>query len=254
MKIHQLRNATFIIEAENNFILIDPMLGEKGTITPFSFIRNKAKRNPLVSLPVNASNLLEKVSHCLITHRHPDHLDKEGKYFLIENKIPVVCGERDAANLIKKGLFVKTVLELWQNQNFIRGNIKAIPTKHGYGWIHLLMGNGIGFYLELPNSPSLYITGDTIFTDAVHKVLSELKPDLSVVASGCAKLDIGKPLIMTITDIIKFVELSQGKVIANHLEALNHCQTTRSLLRERLTKKRLIDKVYIPNDGETINA
>lgn len=59
---------------------------------------------------------------------------------------------------------------------------------------------------------------------------------------------------MTLKDIIKFVELSPGKVIANHLEALNHCPTTRKQLREKLTEKGLQDKVYIPNDGEAVEV
>ena len=35
MKIHHIRNATFIIEASNNFILVDPMLGKTGFIPLF---------------------------------------------------------------------------------------------------------------------------------------------------------------------------------------------------------------------------
>jgi len=38
MKIHHLRNATFVIESGTHFILIDPMLIEKGKLAPFSII------------------------------------------------------------------------------------------------------------------------------------------------------------------------------------------------------------------------
>ena len=37
MKIQQIRNATIIIEYAGKRILVDPMLGEKGSFTPFLF-------------------------------------------------------------------------------------------------------------------------------------------------------------------------------------------------------------------------
>ena len=110
----------------------------------------------------------------------------------------------------------------------------------------------MGFYIELPNQKSIYISADTVYTDAVDKVLNEYKPQISVVASGTAQLDLFKPLLMTISDILKFVKNSPGKVIANHLEAVNHCPTTRVELRNELEKNGLSEKVEIPNDGEII--
>lgn len=36
MKIHQIRNATIAVEKEKHRILVDPMLGRKGSLPPFS--------------------------------------------------------------------------------------------------------------------------------------------------------------------------------------------------------------------------
>ena len=94
LKIHHLRNATFVIEAGNNFILVDPMLGGKGFMPAFSFFRFKAKRNPTVDLPTNYEAILDKVTHCLITHLHPDHIDSAGRKFLVKNNIPVIQANR----------------------------------------------------------------------------------------------------------------------------------------------------------------
>jgi len=255
MKIHHLRNATLIIESGNHFILVDPMLGEKGTNGPLAFIRHKARRNPLVSLPENSNELLEKVTHCLITHcqrKHFDHLDVEGVLFLVKNKIPVTCNSKDASYLKKRNINVQNILYPWKSDSFLEGNITTIPAKHGYGWIHRLMANGVGFFIELPNSPTIYISGDTVYTNDVDKALSKFKPTISIIASGAASLDIGKPILMTLKDIVKFIQNSPGKVIANHLEALNHCPTTREGLKEELKKQNLLSKVFIPYDGETL--
>lgn len=252
MKIHHLRNATFVIEADDKFILVDPMLGKKGTIAPFTLFRYKAKRNPLVSLPENSQQILDKVTDCLITHLHPDHLDKAGEDFLKEKNIPITCNIVDGKVLLKRGLNVIQGINYWDSQNYIDGKIVGIPAKHGYGWVSGPMGKVMGFYIEFPNVPSIYISADTIFTKDTDRALSELKPDISVVASGTARLDIGKPLLMTLDDIVTFIEKSPKKVIANHLEALNHCPTTRKQLKEIVQEKGLMDKVFIPNDGETL--
>ena len=254
MKIHHLRNATLIIESENNFILVDPMLGKVGTQPPFTLFRFKPRKNPVVPLLDSCQPILEKVTHCLITHKHPDHVDIVAERFLKKRNIPVVCNEKDSSHFRKKRLNVTKTLKYGASEKFLDGTIIGIPARHGYGFIASPMGNVMGFHIELPNTPSIYISADTIFTEDVDRALKELKPDVTVVACGTAQLDIGKPLLMTIEDIIKFVEQSPGKVIANHLEALNHCPTTRKQLREKLTEKGLLDKVYIPNDGETIEV
>jgi L-ascorbate metabolism protein UlaG (beta-lactamase superfamily) len=250
MKLHHLRNATLIIEAGDKVILVDPMLGGIGTIPPFSFFRYKAKRNPLVALPANSFSLLEKVTHCLITHLHPDHLDKDGISFLKLKNIPVICSVKDEKALKKQGLNVTKTLDYWEPQAFLNGKITGIPAVHGYGFIAGPMGNVIGYHLELPEHPSIYISADTVYTEHVDKTLKELKPDIAVVACGTARLDIGKPLLMTMEDILTFVTNAPKKVFANHMEALNHCPTTRQQLKDALESKGLLDKVCIPNDGD----
>lgn len=37
MKLYHLRNATLVIETHEKFILVDPMLGEKGSSLPSRF-------------------------------------------------------------------------------------------------------------------------------------------------------------------------------------------------------------------------
>ena len=57
---------------------------------------------------------------------------------------------------------------------------------------------------------------------------------------------------MDMEDILKFVRNAPHQVIANHMEAVNHCPTTRQDLRNALKAKNLLEKVFIPEDGETI--
>ncbi len=252
LKIHHLRNATLVIETTTDVILIDPMLGEKGTLPPFTFFRFKAQKNPTVSLPDVAKEILSRVTHCLITHRHPDHLDTAAFRFLKKNNIPVTCSAKDAPILKKKGLLIANSLEYWSKTSFLGGTIEGIPAKHGYGFIAKPMGNVMGFYIALANQQRIYISSDTIYTKAVAKVLTEYKPDICIAACGSAQFDLFKPVLMTMKEIMTYVSKAPGKVIANHLESINHCPTTRAGLREELKKNGLSEKVLIPEDGETM--
>jgi L-ascorbate metabolism protein UlaG (beta-lactamase superfamily) len=252
MKVHHLRNATLVIETSEKVILVDPMLGKKGTAGPtFTLFRFKPQRNPIVDLPNNAMDIVEKTTHCLITHLHPDHLDRDAENFLRTKQIPVICSIKDEVALRKKSLNVTQTVDYWKMTEFLGGKIQGIPAVHGYGFVAKPMGNVMGFYIELPNEKSIYLSADTIYTDDVHKVLNELKPEISVVACGTAQLDIFQPLLMTITDILKFVKNAPSQVIANHLEAVNHCPTTRNQLKNEISKIGLSEKIFIPNDGES---
>ncbi|WCO01197.1 MBL fold metallo-hydrolase [Psychroserpens ponticola] len=250
LKIHHLRNATMVVETEKDVILIDPMLGDQGVMPSFTFFRHKARRNPTVPLPINSNLILEKVTHCLITHQHPDHIDNKGVKFLIKKNIPITCSVKDEKALKKRGLNVVQSIKHWEKQQFLGGTIEGIPAKHGYGFVAKPMGNVIGFYFKLPNQKSIYLSSDTIYTNSVDKVLKAYKPDISVLACGTAQFDLFKQLIMSKEDIIKFIKNASGKVIANHMESINHCPLTRKELKEVLTNNNLIDNVLIPKDGE----
>jgi len=262
MKIHHIRNATFVIHSKDNYILIDPMLSKKGELPPFSYIKHKLKKNPTVELSSNSQNILAKVTHCLITHsqtfgikalQHTDHLDEKGENFLKERNTPVTSIKKDENYLRKLGLNMMGSLNFWERTDFLDGHITAIPATHGHGWIHKLMANGAGYIIELQDEPSIFISGDTVLTEDVKKAIKQFQPDITVVAAGNASIDVGNDLLMDIDEIIEFIKLSPKKVIANHMEALNHCPITRNDLKNQLEKHDLLHKVYIPLDGEKID-
>lgn len=254
MKIHHIRNATLVIETANRVILVDPMLGEKGESAPsFVFFRSKARRNPIVDLPEGAMGIIQKTTHCLLTHLHPDHLDGAAIKFLRDRKIQTICSAKDENVLRKKGLNIIQTVEYWKESAFLGGKIQGIPAVHGYGYVSKLMGNVMGFYIELPNEKTIYLSADTIYTKDVHHVLADLKPDIAVVAGGAAQFDIFKPVLMRMDEIERFVQNAPDEVIINHLEAINHCPMSREQLRKGFSTTALSQKVHIPDDGEVLN-
>jgi len=254
MKIHHIRNATMVLELKEHVLLIDPMLSAAGKMPSLAYFRSKPKRNPVVGLPESTHQLLDRVTHCLITHQHKDHVDQAGIQLLKEKNIPVTCSELDRKSFAKKGLNIHQTVNYWQQGPWLGGQLMGVPATHGYGFVKQLMGNVMGFLIKFPGEPSIYLSSDTVFTSDVSKVLTDYQPDISVVACGGAQLDIGQPLLMHLEDIISFISTAKGKVIANHMEAVNHCKITRTLLRAKLSANHMMEKVIIPEDGECIQC
>lgn len=153
----------------------------------------------------------------------------------------------------KNDIEVEAELNYWESASLHGGQIIAVPAQHGHSWMHRFMANGAGLHLNIPGEPSIYISGDTVFTDDVRRALTEFRPDIAVVAAGSASLDVGGPILMPMKEIIDFVKQSPNKVIANHMDALNHCPTTRIKLKSELEKNDFLSKTFIPDDGETLN-
>jgi L-ascorbate metabolism protein UlaG (beta-lactamase superfamily) len=201
------------------------------------------------------------VNHVIITHshtfglkalQHTDHLDQAGENFILKRNLPVFCGDHDKSYLTKMGIQIEGSVPYWESSEYLGGKITAVPARHGHGWNHKLMANGSGFIIELPGEPSIYISGDTVLTKDVEEALIKYKPDISVVASGTAQIDIGGPILMTVAEILNFSKLTHGKLVLNHLEALNHCPTTREEITKALTKDQPSKVFYVPKDGETL--
>ncbi len=255
MKITQLRNATAVLEIGNYRILIDPMLAPKDALPPLKLLGQR-QRNPVVDLPAVSESTLETVTHCLITHcqkGHFDHLDRLGKQWLRERQIPVICTPHDAGYLHERGL--KTI-PLPENhlepQAFLGGQIRTVPCTHGKGAIGLLMEHGVGYFIEMPGEPSLYLSGDTILTQTVREFLQRQQPQISLVPAGGAKFDLGHEIIMGVNEVIEVTQTVTGTVVANHLEALSHCPVTRTGLRAAAARAGVGERLRIPEDGETL--
>jgi L-ascorbate metabolism protein UlaG (beta-lactamase superfamily) len=254
MNITQLRNATAIVDLGPYRILIDPMLADKDQLPPLK-VSGGRQRNPTVALPPVSDALLATVTHCLITHcqkGHFDHLDRAGKHWLRTTQIPVICTPQDAGHLRQRGLNVQALADGHQPQPFLDGRIRTVACTHGRGLVGLLMAHGVGYFIELPGEPSLYIAGDTILTETVLAFVRQHQPQVSLVPAGGARFDIGDDIIMGIDEVLAFAGAVTGITVANHLEALSHCPVRRIELRDAALRAGLLERLRIPADGETL--
>ncbi|MCC2972689.1 MBL fold metallo-hydrolase [Massilia sp. IC2-476] len=256
MKITQLRNATVIVELGPYRILVDPMLAPEGALPPLR-LGGGCEHNPVVGLPVGADALLETVTHCLITHcqkGHFDHLDRAATRWLRERDIPVICTPHDADYLRRRGLNVQPLSrDDHVAQPFLDGRVTTVPCRHGRGVVGLLMEHGVGYVIEMPGEPTLYLTGDTILTSQVLDALARHQPEVCVAPAGGARFDLGHEIIMGVRDLIRLLQATRGAVVANHLEALSHCPVTRWELFAAAVQEGVSERLLVPEDGETLS-
>ncbi len=258
MQITLLRNATVLLEfasaGQPVALLVDPMLAPRGALPPLKYLGGARRRNPLVDLPAAASQLLARVTHGLITHcqrGHFDHLDRAGKRFLRNTGVPVTCMPRDAAYLAARGIATQA-LQGAHTQPFLHGWITPIACLHGRGVVGRLMEHGHGYFIDLPGEPSVYIAGDTVLSAEVRQCLQERQPQLAILPAGGARFDLGGEILMNGHDMLRAAALTRGLVLANHLEALDHCPTTRAQLRSDAAAAGLAGRLLVPEDGQTL--
>ena len=100
-----------------------------------------------------------------------------------------------------------------------------------------------------------YLMGDTIWTARVTKTLHSYQPDIMIMNTGYAKaLGFNEGIIMGTADVAKAAEfMPNSKLVAVHMDAINHCTVSRKNMRDFIHMMNLEKQVYVPNDGETVN-
>jgi len=158
---------------------------------------------------------------------------------------------RDTAYLAARGIGTKP-LDGERTQSFFHGHITPIPCAHGRGLIGYFMEHGYGYFIDLPGEPSVYIAGDTLLTDEVRLCIIQRQPRVSILPGGGARFDLGAEIIMNTMDVIDACALTSGITVVNHLEALDHCPTSRLELTLAAEHAGLINRLHIPEDGAVL--
>ncbi|MEO8771929.1 MAG: MBL fold metallo-hydrolase [Ferruginibacter sp.] len=249
--IRLLRHATLLINIGKIKMMVDPMLSAKDEMDPVQNCGNDI-RIPMVDLPVDKTALnkmLDEVDAVVITHTHRDHWDLAAQNLINKNKL-IFCQPSDAEKIRSQGfLNVKPI-----DTNIRLGEITISRThgQHGTGEIGKKMGEVSDFVFST-GKKNIYVAGDTIWCRDVEDALNKYKPNVIVVNAGAAKFLSGDPITMTPQDIIKVYEKSpKAKLIAVHMDAVNHCFVKRTDLQKAIFETKLLGKLLIPLDGEVI--
>ena len=251
--VRLIRNATLKIQYAGKTILLDPMLGEKGT----EMSALGVNLNPRVHLTMPVSEVLKGVDFVLLTHAHIDHYDPAAKR-LISKNMPWYVQPADYDSVAVKDHFRNTTV-IKENVNVGGITIIRIAGNHGRGKLGEMMGASSGYVLKADGQPTLYVMGDCVWNEVTQKVVKEHQPEYIVVNSGGAILPpmskTDGPIIPNEAETMQIIDDCpvNTRFIAVHMDAIDHCQTTRAILRNEARHHGTdMSRLIIPEDGESI--
>lgn len=250
MNIHQIRNATIVVEYAGKKFLIDPMLAKKGTYPPFPNSPRQDQNNPTVSLPTSIDNIIKDIDAVIVTHLHYDHWDDAAKEALPKEIKLFAQNDEDATEIRNAGF---QNVEVLQEDTVFEG-IQLVKTKgeHGRGEILKRTGLVCGVIFKHPTEKTLYVAGDTIWYEEVQKGIETNKPEVIVVNAGDNQFFQGGSLVMGKDDVYKVYKTSPAaKIICVHMEAVNHWGLSKEELKSFTKEKEIASNVLVPNDGES---
>jgi L-ascorbate metabolism protein UlaG (beta-lactamase superfamily) len=243
MRLRLIRHATLLVRLAGRTVIVDPMLDSAGARPAVPDTDNEL-RNPLVELPEPAEVVAGLVDGILVTHLHQDHFDATAAD-LLPKAAPLFCAPADMDALRDRGF----------------ADVRPVDSAADWEAVHITRTDGVhgelgpspGFVLGADGEPSIYVAGDTIWCDEVRSALDEHAPDVVVVNGSGAHFTGGEPLVMTSDDVVAVARHApDARVVAVHLEAINHCPQTRADLHQRLHEEGLTDHVTVPEDGAEV--
>lgn len=254
-EVTQIRNATVKINYGGKVFLVDPMFAPKDAYKGFKGTLNSHLNWPRVELPFSTNEILKDVDAVIITHTHLDHLDETAIKAIPKDILMFSQDEKDKAYLEKSGF--KNVKIMTKNSSF--GDVKLSITGGLHGSQELvfkykeLLGKVSGVVFSAKNEKTIYLAGDTVFNKDVEDVIKNYNPDIIILNSGDAQLGDGSSILMTKEEVLATHKVApKAKIIAVHMEAVNHSALSRYELKEYSKQKGMEDFVFIPKDGESL--
>lgn len=258
LDLQQVRNATVKITYGDTTFLIDPMLAKKGAYPGFENTYRSNLRNPLVDLTESPEQVIAGVDAVIVTHTHLDHWDDAAQKALPKD-IPLFAQHEEDAQLIRSQGF-KNVRVLKNEAEF--GGVKISKTggQHGTDEMYAVpalakpLGEAMGVVFQAPGYKTLYLAGDTIWRKEVGQAIEKFQPEVIVLNAGKAKMSgYEGSIIMGEEDVLRAAQAAKdAKIVAVHMDAINHMSLTREELRSYVQKHGIESRVDIPADGASL--
>ncbi|AOR65734.1 MBL fold metallo-hydrolase [Pectobacterium wasabiae] len=258
LQMQEIRNATVKFTYANITFLVDPMFAKKGAYPGFENTYRSHLRNPLVELPLPVQDVMKGVDAVIVTHTHLDHWDPAAQELLPKDMPLFVQNKADQKTIRSQGFTDVRVLD----GQAIFGDVKLSKTGGQHGTDKMFsspplaefLGEAMGIVLEAPGYKTVYLVGDTIWRPEVDNAIKEFSPDVIVLNAGYARVnDYDGAIIMGKDDVLRAVNVApKAKIVAVHMDAINHMGQNRKELREFIKEKGIESHVDVPEDGAVL--
>ncbi|HEY0260779.1 MAG TPA: MBL fold metallo-hydrolase [Lacisediminihabitans sp.] len=217
---------TALLEYAGLRIVTDPTFDGPQTYSAPGTTTLVKTRGPGVSRTELGAVDLVLLSH----HGHKDNLDYEGLE-LIAGGVPTFSTQQAATDLFGGSLIG---LDDWESQEIGGLTVTAVPALHGPAGSEQRTGPVIGFVLEAPGEPTVYVSGDNASLPLVGQI-GERFPDIDIALlfAGAARIPaVDAPLTLTSADAVTASRmLGAGIVVGLHTEDWQHFSESRDDLR-----------------------
>jgi L-ascorbate metabolism protein UlaG (beta-lactamase superfamily) len=233
---------TAILEYAGLRILLDPTFDE-----PRSYTTDGETLTKTVG-PALAPDAVGRIDLVLLSHHeHEDNLDESGRAFL--DAVPLTLSTAKAGADLGRPILG---LDTWEAHVVGDVLVTAAPALHGPPGIEPLVGPVIGFVLEAPGEPTIYVSGDNASLDLVRHI-GDRFPDIeiAVLFAGAARVpDIDAALTLTSEEAAEAARiLGVRQVVGLHTEDWEHFSESRAQLEAAFAGTALL--VEIPR-GVTV--
>ena len=124
-------------------------------------------------------------------------------------------------------------LDNWESYDLGPVTITAMPALHGPPGSEPMVGPVIGFMLESPGEPTIYVSGDNASLPLVEQIADRFAPvDIALLFAGAARVaEIDADLTLNSTDAATAARLLRARLVVGlHTEDWTHFSHSRSQL------------------------
>lgn len=183
-------------------------------------------------------------------HEHHDNLDARGADFAMS--APLVLSTPKAGDDLGSPW---VGMADWSQHSVGLVDITAVPALHGPPGIEDVIGPVVGFLLQAPTLPSVYVSGDNASLDLVDEIASRYAPvGIAILFAGAARVpEIDATLTLTSQDAVAAARiLGARKVVGVHCEDWEHFSETRTDLEAAFTAAGMRDLLVDTPRGERV--
>lgn len=234
---------TVVLEYAGARILIDPTFDE-----PQAYPQAGLRKTAGPGVPASVVDPVDLV--LLSHHAHADNFDAAGRELAM--RTPVVLSTPEAESELGAPV---VGLIAWQHYQLADVTVTALRGRHGPRLLRPLIGPVIGFRLDSPGEPSVFVSGDNSSLALIRDAVARLGgADIAILFAGAARVP-PLPLALTLTSAKAAAAariIGARHVVGAHVEDWAHFSESRADLEKAFADAGIGDVLLDTPRGERV--